>query len=585
MKHLSDRYTPFSAPDRSNRQLNLYGFKKVAVPKQIIYYHKYFKRGQPGLLELIQRRQNMRRKKKKKNNKIKTKKIKKKDKVVKKKTLMAYKSEVRGQAESSVDEQEQLEQLTVNINDLKFRLMGLEKRVYNKIIENNKIIQDQSFMMSHIFKMRKENEERLETLWKMLMILIKKNKTCPRSLLHSSRLGHDLGFPAISNRPFNPETTPLASRNDQIIDYSLSKLETIQSASVSKKLKEENPQSPETLEDVDNKYTGLLDDPEDLELSEEKGEMPPNNSVIAKVGSQHESMSMDTNQENRSIFDTLPREMTKIISEVPPPLPARRNQLAIVPKKKDEPKVLQIKKRKFSSSLFDGGRFSQERQGALPVQKEPVRSIQHKLRGIQGLGKTSNQNVDLILQELFKIFKKQNVQISREHFIRNLIEQGLSFYFCKRPDNRRPAADVQRELDRSDQVLERPRAANPEFFEKNHAQFADPAGQTVLPVEVQTRKREYGVQPGRDRQARQLRPDEPEPAVPERDRAIHAEFQLFHQSRGQLLQVPEVSERAQEYDPKRANGHRGAGAGSARDGESSALVFPRGCPKQAVEQL
>lgn len=364
----------------------------------------------------------------KKNNK--TKKIKKKEKETKKKMLMQYKSEMDAPGEAQNDEG-RVKDLALDINDLKFRLMGLEKRVYNKIIENNKIIQDQSFMMSHIFKMRKENEDRLDSLWKMMMIFIEQTKSSPMSMINTVRANPEFKFPAISNRPFNKDPGPVAMRNDQLVDYSLSKLETIQSASVSKKLNQEDPSHPKTLEEVDNKYTDLLGDPEDLELSQEKADPIRNNSVLAKLGSQHENLSVDTHQENKSIYDTLPHEMTQIISEVPPPLPTRRNQLAILPETVAKPKILHVKKRKFSSSLFDGGRFSQKPQGQLATSKDQILSMKNKLRGIQSLGKSSNQNVDLILQELFKMFKKQNVQINREHFIRNLIEQGLSFYFCE----------------------------------------------------------------------------------------------------------------------------------------------------------
>mgnify|MGYP001800558175 CR=1 FL=1 len=53
------------------------------------------------------------------------------------------------------------------------------------------------------------------------------------------------------------------------------------------------------------------------------------------------------------------------------------------------------------------------------------------LAGVRSLGSQSNAQVDLLLSELFQVFQRQNIQVNHQHFIRNLIEIGLSYYISR----------------------------------------------------------------------------------------------------------------------------------------------------------
>ena len=111
----------------------------------------------------------------------------------------------------------------------------------------------------------------------------------------------------------------------------------------------------------------------------------------------------------------------------------KNNQLALIPSKVKKPKIFNLKKRNFTSTLFDSkgivkNTSSSPSQSNINEQRIP---FQNNLQGIQSLGAQSNKNVDIILGELFKMFKNQNIQFSHQHFIRNLIEKGLSFYLGK----------------------------------------------------------------------------------------------------------------------------------------------------------
>ena len=405
--------------------MNFYGFKKIPNPWKTIYYHKFFKRGKPGLLEHIQRRQNPKRNcQKNKTGNGKRKMIIKKQKNKKKKVLMNVNLNLDPLSDYYIDEEIKLKELGNDINQLKFKLSGLEKRIYTQIIESNQLIQEQSFMMSQIFKMRKENEDRLDGLWKIIMEVIEQMKSGKSNFLEKFELNPaTLNVPAISYKPHYRDNMLIKNKNDDPVDYSLSKLETIQSATISKDLKKNEVNN---FGDVDQKYHDLLDDfkEKDLTLSQEQSLDYNKNSIIAKKA--QDAISVDTNQENKSIYDKIPKDSSKIISEIPPPL-SQNNQLAIIPSIVKKPNMVGLKKRKFTSSLFDNkgvvkGTSIQTKQNE---QRNP---FQTNLSGIQNLGMKSNQNVDLILGEIFKMFQKQNIQFDHQHFVRNLIEKGLSFY-------------------------------------------------------------------------------------------------------------------------------------------------------------
>jgi hypothetical protein len=223
----------------------------------------------------------------------------------------------------------------------------------------------------------------------------------------------------------------LLKRNDDLEDYSLSKLETIQSATVSKNGSKKIKKNPTTFIELDDKYHDLLkeEDQKDLVLSQEKNSECNKNSIIAKQGEYVDSSSIDTNQVNKSIYDRLPETLTKIIKEIPKEIKNTNNQLAILPTKIPKNKLFQVKKRQLQSSLFDDKGYVKNHHLSHVKSKDPKQAFNKNFFGINNLGNKSNQNVDMILNELFKMFKKQNIQINHEHFIRNLIEQGLFFYF------------------------------------------------------------------------------------------------------------------------------------------------------------
>ena len=290
-------------------------------------------------------------------------------------------------------------------------------------------------MMSQIFKMRKENEDRLEGLWKIIIDVIEQMKSGKQNFLDKLGLNlTTLNVPAISYKPHNKQNILIKNKNDELIDYSLSKLDTIQSATVSKDLKKNELATP--FKEVDNKYHDLLQDDfkeKDLTLSQEKSIDYNKNSIIAKKEEANECVSVDTNQENKSIYDKISKISSKIISEIPQPLKMKNNQLALIPSKVKKPKIFNLKKRNFTSTLFDSkgivkNTSSSPSQSNINEQRIP---FQNNLQGIQSLGAQSNKNVDIILGELFKMFKNQNIQFSHQHFIRNLIEKGLSFYLGK----------------------------------------------------------------------------------------------------------------------------------------------------------
>lgn len=409
----------FPAP---NSQLNYYGFKKIPSTCKTIYYHKFFKQGQPGLLEHIQRKEKNRKEPQSKDEKSKKiKKIKKVKKEKKKRVLALTYDDMSSESERK--DSSDFRDLEGNVNQLKFRLAGLEKRIYSQIIESNRLIQDQTFMMSQIFKMRKENDDKLNMLWNVILRLFNQTKGNEASFAQSlMSLGIPLNFPAIRYQP------PSADQNE-IVDYSLSKLETIQSEPASEKKNEKKDQPPDNFEEVDKKYANLLfGKPEDLSLQQESPVKDFNkNSVLAKKSDIKDCTSIDTNQENNSIYEKIPEETKKIITEIPPAISSKQPQLALVPTSTNKTNPVSFKKRKMNSTLFEDVKVYPK--DSLPTPK--VKQNDLGLAGVRSLGSQSNAQVDLLLSELFQVFQRQNIQVNHQHFIRNLIEIGLSYYISR----------------------------------------------------------------------------------------------------------------------------------------------------------